>query len=90
MLCYADAIGWDCVPAVEALQWRGGEAGLFFTDVLRAQLLRINPGIVDEGRADAIIRQLTLQRADITGNRDSLTWLRGQQSLFVPEEGRWR
>jgi len=90
MLGYADAIGWDYVPAAEALRWRGGEGGLFFTDVLRAQLRRLNPGIVDAGRADAIIRQLTLLRADITGNRDLLTWQRGKQSVFVPEEGRER
>ena len=90
MLGYADAIGWDYVPAAEALRWRGGEGGLFFTDVLRAQLRRLNPGIVDAGRADAIIRQLTLLRADITGNRDLLTWLSGEQSVFVPEEGRER
>jgi type I restriction enzyme R subunit len=90
MLRYADDIGWDYVSATKALQLRGGEAGLFFTDVLRAQLLRLNPGIVDEARADGIIRQLTLLRADITGNRDALAWLRGEQSAFVPEENRER
>ena len=90
MLRYADAIGWDYVPAAEALRLRGGEAGLFFTDMLREQLLKLNPGIVDGPRADGIIRQLTLLRADITGNRDMLAWLRGEQSVFVPEEGRER
>jgi len=90
MLRYACAIGWDYVPAAEALRLRGGEAGLFFTDVLREQLLKLNPGIVDEGRADSIIRQLTLLRADITGNRDMLAWLRGEGSVFVPEEDRER
>ena len=90
MLRYADAIGWDYVPAAEALRLRGGEGGLFFTDVLRERLLKLNPGIVDGPRADGIIRQLTLLRADITGNRDMLAWLRGEQSVFVPEEGRER
>ena len=32
-----EAIGWDYVPPTEALRLRGGEAGLFFTDVLRAR-----------------------------------------------------
>ena len=90
MLRYADAIGWDYVSAAEALRLRGGEAGLFFTEVLREQLLKLNPGIVDEARADWIIRQLTLLRADITGNRDALLWLRGEKSVFVPEENRER
>ena len=90
MLRYAEAIGWDYVSATEALRLRGGEAGIFFTDLLRAQLLRLNPGVVDEARADWIIRQLTLLRADITGNRDALLWLRGEKSVFVPEENRER
>jgi type I restriction enzyme R subunit len=90
MLRYAEAIGWDYVPPTEALRQRGGEAGIFFTDVLRERLLKLNPGIVDGPRADSIIRQLTLLRTDITGNRDALAWLRGEQSVFVPEEGRER
>ena len=85
----APSAGTTCPPA-EALRLRGGEAGLFFTDVLREQLLKLNPGIVDEARADWIIRQLTLLRADITGNRDALLWLRGEKSVFVPEENRER
>ena len=90
MLRYAGTIGWDQVSVAEALRLRGGEAGLFFTEVLREQLLKLNPGIVDETRADWIIRQLTLLRADITGNRDALLWLRGEKSVFVPEENRER
>ena len=90
MLRYADAIGWDYVPAAEALRLRGGEAGIFFTDLMRERLLKLNPGIVDEARADWIIRQLTLLRPDIAGNRDALLWLRGEKSVFVPEENRER
>ena len=90
MLRYAGAIGWDYVSTAEALRLRGGEGGIFFVDLLRQQLLRLNPGIVDEARADWIIRQLTLLRADITGNRDALLWLRGEKSVFVPEENRER
>ncbi len=39
---------------------RGGESGLFFTEILLERLLYLNPGIVDEARAAAIIRQLSL------------------------------
>ena len=90
MLKYAADIGWERVPAADALQLRGGEAGLFFTDMLRAQLLKLNPGIVDDARVEAIIRQLNLLHADITGNRDALAWLRGEGSVFVPVENRER
>ena len=90
MLRYAGTIGWAYVSAAEALRLRGGEGGIFFTEVLRERLLTLNPGIVDEARADWIIRQLTLLRADIAGNRDALLWLRGEKSVFVPEENRER
>jgi len=90
MLCYAGAIGWSYVPATEALTLRQGESGLFFTETLMERLLYLNPGILDEARAAGIIRQLNLLRADITGNRDLLAWLRGEQSVFVPEERRER
>lgn len=90
MLCYAGAIGWSYVPATEALTLRQGESGLFFTETLMERLLYLNPGILDEARAAGIIRQLNLLRSDITGNRDLLAWLRGEQSVFVPEERRER
>lgn len=45
MLRYADQIGWRRVGRREALQWRGGESGLFFNDVLRQQLIALNPGV---------------------------------------------
>ncbi len=90
MLRYAADIGWRRVSQTEALAQRGGESGLFFTETLLERLLHLNPGILDEARAAAIIRQLNLLRADITGNRDLLAWLRGEQSVFVPEERRER
>ena len=46
--------------------------------------------MVDAGRAEEILRNLSLLRPSIEGNRDALTWLRGEQSVFVPEENRER
>src|SRR6266700_2740004 len=90
MLKYAAEIGWQYLKPEEALQLRGGEKGLYFTDILQAQLIRLNPGIVDASKAEEIIRQLTLLRATIEGNRDALLWLRGEKSVFVPSEKRER
>src|SRR5262249_39778631 len=90
MLKYAEEIGWEYVRPEEALTLRGGDTGLSFTGILEAQLLRLNPGIVDSQRAVDIIRQLTLLKPSIEGNRDSLSWLRGEKSVFVPEESRER
>lgn len=90
MIKYASEIGWQYMKPDDALRLRGGEKGLFFTEVLEAQLIQLNPGIVDGSKAEEIIRQLNLLRATIEGNRDALLWLRGEQSVFVPSEKRER
>lgn len=90
MIHYADQIGWQRVGRQEALQWRGGEGGLFFTDILRQKLIELNPGVVDETAAVEIIRQLNLLPATIEGNQTALAWLRGEKSIFVPAEKRER
>jgi len=90
MLKYADAIGWKYVPPDEALRLRGGETGICFTEILKAELLRLNLGVVNEERAQEIIRRLNLLKPTIEGNAAALAWLRGEQSVFVPEENRER
>ncbi len=90
MIVYAQQLGWTYVPPNEALRLRGGETGRFFTDVLTAQLIALNPGVVDSSRAAEVIRQLSLLNANIQGNRATLGWLRGEGSVFVPEERRER
>lgn len=90
MLQYADEIGWEIVPPRDALALRGGRAGLFFSPILEVQLRRLNPDTVDGERAGEIIRRLRLLRPTIEGNRDALSWMRGEQSIFLPEENRER
>jgi len=90
MLKYAAEIGWQYLKPEEALHLRGGEKGLYFTEILEAQLIQLNPGIVDGSKTEEIIRQLNLLRATIEGNRDALLWMRGEKSVFVPQEKRER
>lgn len=90
MLKYAHEVGWEYINPLEALRFRGSEKGLYFSDVLKAQLLLINPGVIDAGRASEIIRKLNLLRPSLEGTQDALSWLRGEQSVFVPEENRER
>src|SRR6266487_744790 len=90
MLKYAAEIGWQYLKPEEALHLRGGEKGLYFTEALEAQLIQLNPGIVDGSKAEEIIRQLNLLRATIEGNRDALLWMRREKSVFVPTENRER
>src|SRR5215472_14719310 len=90
MLKYAQEIGWDYVKPDDALVLRGGDTGLYFSGILEAQLVRLNPGVVDLSRTPDILRRLTLLRPNIEGNKDAHSWLRGEQSVFVPEENRER
>ena len=90
MLEYADEIGWESISASEAMQMRRGDTGLYFIDVLKAQLMKLNRGILDESRCQEIVRQLTLLNPTLEGNQDALSWLRGEQSIFVPDEDRYR
>lgn len=91
MLKYADEIGWQSISPPEAMQMRRGDtASLYFPDVLKAQLLKLNEGIVDDSNCDEIMRQLGLLNATLEGNQEALLWMRGEKSTFVPSENRER
>ena len=91
MLKYADEIGWQSVSPSEALQMRSGNtAALYFTDVLKAQLLKLNKGIIDDSNWDDVIRRLGLLNATLEGNQEALLWTRGERSTFVVSENRER
>ena len=90
MLKYADEIGWEFISASEALEKRSDETGLYFADVLKAQLIKLNRGILDESDCANIMRQLGLLKPGLKENRDALSWLRGERSIFVQSESRQR
>jgi type I restriction enzyme R subunit len=90
MLKYAQEIGWEYVKPDDALAFRGSDTGLYFTGILEAQLVRLNPGVVDLSRSPDILRRLNLLKPTLEGNRDAHSWLRGEQSVFVPDENRER
>lgn len=89
MIKYAGEIGWEVITREDATALRGGEAGLYFTDLLRDRLLRLND-FLTEDLAGEVIRRLGLLQASIEGNREGLAWLRGEKSVFVPAENRER
>ncbi len=91
MLKYADEIGWQSISSSEALQLRGGDTtSLYFTDVLKSQLLKLNKGVLDESNCADVIRRLGLLYATLEGNQEALSWLRGNESIFVQHESRER
>lgn len=90
MLKYAQEIGWEYVKPEDCLALRGSDTALFFSGILEAQLIRLNPGVVDLSRTPDIFRRLNLLRPTIEGNREAHSWMRGEQSVFVPSENRER
>ncbi|MBM4309501.1 MAG: HsdR family type I site-specific deoxyribonuclease [Deltaproteobacteria bacterium] len=90
LIAYAAAIGWEAVSRDEALSLRKGESGLFFYRVLEQQLVKLNRGIATNEKAAEIIRSLEAVRNNIEGNAEVLSWLRGEQSVYVEKENRRR
>lgn len=90
MIQYAEQIGWEKVAPDAAATLRGGFEGLYFGDVLAAQLAKLNPGVINDARAHDVLRRLRILPPTIEGNRDALKWLRGEMSVFVTEEKRER
>ena len=91
MLKYADEIGWQSISPSEVMRMRSGSpAALYFFDVLKAQLLKLNKGIIDDSNCADVMRQLGLLNATLEGNQEALLWMRGEKSTFVHSDNRQR
>src|SRR4051794_35261641 len=89
MVAHAAAIGWMPVLPEIALQKRGGEAGMLFRDEAEAVLGRFNPWL----SADAIRQLLEKLEAippTVEGNREMLSWMRGERQWYDEGEKRHR
>ncbi len=90
MLKYSNEIGWQRISSSEAMRMRGGDTGAYyFTDVLQAQLLKLNKGVIDESNCADVMRKLGLLKSTLAGNQTALSWMRGEQSTFVHSENRY-
>ncbi|MCL6613539.1 MAG: HsdR family type I site-specific deoxyribonuclease, partial [Firmicutes bacterium] len=90
LIRYAVEAGWTYLPPEEALRLRRGDAGIVLHEILAAQLQRLNPGVVDNLRAEEIIRRLADVRPDIEGNLQAWEYLKGLKTVFVETERRER
>lgn len=91
LLKYANEIGWHAISTSEALQMRGGDTTtLYFTDILHAQLVKLNRGVLSESDCTDVMRQLRSLKPTLEGNREALSWLRSEQSIFIQNENRNR
>ncbi|HBO9080131.1 TPA: HsdR family type I site-specific deoxyribonuclease [Pseudomonas aeruginosa] len=89
MVRHAAEIGWTTITPDDARAKRGGDAGTFFRDVLESKLTAFNPWLtVDAVRA--IVETLDALPVSIEGNRELLSWLRGERAWYDEAEKRHR
>lgn len=89
MVKHAVEIGWTSITPEEARAKRGDEAGTLFRDVLDAKLATFNPWLaVDAVRS--VVETIDALPATIEGNRELLSWLRGEKQWYDEVEKRHR
>ena len=89
MVRHAAEIGWTTITPDDARAKRGGEAGTFFRDVLEAKLAAFNPWLTADA-VRSIVETLDALPASIEGNRELLSWLRGERAWYDEAEKRHR
>jgi type I restriction enzyme R subunit len=89
MVKHAAEIGWMPLTPDVATEKRGGEDSMFLRDVVAANLLAFNPWLTADA-ARSIIETLEAIPPTIEGNRDVLTWLRGERQWYDENEKRHR
>lgn len=90
LIKYAEQIGWTRLSRSEAIELRGNTSAIYFHDVLKKQLLDLNPDILDDSNIEEITRKLGYLKSTFDGNQTALAWLHGENSVFVPNENRER
>lgn len=89
MVNHAVAIGWTPITPDVAKQKRGGEAGMMLRDELEAALGKFNPWMTTDVIRQ-VIEKLEAIPPTIEGNRDMLSWLRGERQWYDEGEKRHR
>lgn len=89
MVRHAAEIGWTTITPDDARAKRGGDAGTFFRDVLEAKLAAFNPWLTADA-VRSIVETLDALPASIEGNRELLSWLRGERAWYDEAEKRHR
>ena len=89
MVAHAAEIGWKPISPTDAAAKRGGEAAMLLQGEVGAALHRFNPWMSADAVRQAIERLEALPPT-IEGNREMLTWLRGERQWYDDGEKRHR
>lgn len=89
MVAHAVEIGWTPLTPVEALFRRGDESARMFRGELEQKILAFNPWMT-AAAARSVVETLDALPASIEGNRELLSWLRGERQWMDETEMRHR
>ncbi|MER5868478.1 HsdR family type I site-specific deoxyribonuclease [Streptomyces sp. NPDC002044] len=89
MVKHAVEIGWTPLTQQEAEVKRRGRANMLFRDDLEAKLLEFNPWLGDI-QSRTIVDAIEALPPTIEGNRDVLSWIRGERQWYDEKEERHR
>ncbi|HQD65608.1 MAG TPA: type I restriction endonuclease, partial [Casimicrobium huifangae] len=89
MVDHAVEIGWTPLTPIEALFRRGDESARMFRGTLEQKILTFNPWLTADA-ARSIVETLDALPASIEGNRELLSWLRGERRWYDENEKRHR
>lgn len=89
MVKHAAEIGWTPITPDDARVQRGGDAGTFFRNVLEGKIAHFNLWLSADA-VRSIVETLDALPASIDGNRELLSWLRGERQWYDEEEKRHR
>lgn len=89
MVRHAAEIGWRPLPPEEVESLRQGRANMLFRDVLEDKLREFNLWM-SEAVARSVVDTIDALPATIDGNRQVLSWLRGERQVYDDSEQRHR
>lgn len=87
MVNHSVEVGWTPLKPEIAREKRGGDAGTVFRDDLGAKLQEFNDWLTTEN-VHSIIESLDALPATIEGNRELLSWMRGERKWYDENEKR--
>jgi len=89
MVAHAAGVGWTPIQPEEARRKRGGDDSMLLRDEVEAALSRFNPWM-DADVVRQVVEKLQAIAPTIDGNRETLSWLRGERQWYDEAEQRHR
>jgi type I restriction enzyme, R subunit len=89
MIRHAAEVGWQPVDPEAAKAKRGGTSSMLFKGELAAKLAQFNPWLSKDAIL-SVIETIEALPPSIEGNREALSWLRGERQWYDETEDRKR